>query len=257
MLPLTGIKVVSIEQAVSAPFASRQLADMGATVIKIEKPKQSDFSRYYDRTVSGHSSYFIWLNNTKKSITLDLGSSNALSILKRLLTKSDVLLHNLLPSTAKRYGIGKDLLEEFPHLFIICGICGYANTGIYAHRKAYDLLVQAEAGNLDVTGSRRSPAKAGIPAADIAAGMYAVVGILAGLIERNHTQKGKYIEISMFSSLLEWMSPNVYYVHYGKRPLKRNGPRHATIAPYGRFRCADGKTCFYRNTAIALMGRIH
>lgn len=240
MGPLDGITVVSLEQAVAAPFASRQLADLGARVIKVERPPLGDFARRYDETVHGLSSHFVWLNRSKESITLDLGHESARVVLRRLLTEADVFIQNLAPGAAARLGFGADALRaEHPRL-IVCEISGYGATGPYRDKKAYDLLVQCEAGLVSVTGTSDEPAKAGISVADIAAGMYAYSGILAALYQRTQTGVGTTLEVSLFEALGEWMSYPAYYAAYGGTPPPRTGTSHATIAPYGPFAAGDG-----------------
>ena len=240
MLPLENVKVVSIEQAVAAPLASRQLADFGARVIKIERPGTGDFARGYDETVHGISSWFVWLNRSKQSLTLDLKHSEAKSILSKLLAGGDVLLHNLGPGAAERLGLaGPALVSQYPQL-IVCEISGYGSSGPYQNKKAYDLLIQNETGLVSVTGTPDAPAKAGISAADIAAGMYAFSGILLALRRREQTGRGSLLQISLFDALSEWMLPAGYYAAYGGSPPPRSGAEHASIAPYGPYLCGDG-----------------
>ncbi|HKA42790.1 MAG TPA: CaiB/BaiF CoA-transferase family protein [Burkholderiales bacterium] len=241
MRPLDGITVVSLEQAVAAPFASRQLADLGARVIKIERPKVGDFARDYDRTVKGLSSHFVWLNRSKESLTLDVKYPAAKDVLGKLVTRADVFIQNLAPGAAARLGFGADgLLAAHPRL-IVCDISGYGDSGGYAQKKAYDLLVQSEAGVLSVTGTPGTPSKVGISIADIATGMYAYSGILTALLQRGKTGKGGRVEVTMFEAVGEWMCYPLYYTHFGGSAPARTGPDHATIVPYGRFRAADGK----------------
>jgi crotonobetainyl-CoA:carnitine CoA-transferase CaiB-like acyl-CoA transferase len=237
-LPLDGIVVVACEQAVAAPFATRQLAELGARVIKVERPDTGDFARDYDTTVQGLSSHFVWLNRSKESMALDL-KSDTVTVL-RLLERADVFVQNFAPGAAERLGLGADVLRaRFPRL-ITCSISGYGPDGPYRDAKAYDLLVQAEAGVLAVTGSPDEPAKAGIPVADIAAGMYAFSGILAALYERDRTDRGRHVEISLFDALVEWMGfPLQYTAGSGTAP-RRAGTSHAAIAPYGAFAAGDG-----------------
>ena len=241
-LPLAGITVVSIEQAVAAPLASRHLADLGARVIKVEPP-QGDFARRYDNTVMGQSSYFVWLNRSKESLALDLADPGAHGVLKALIARADVLLHNLGPGVAKRYGLDANLREQFPAL-IHCAVTGYGQSGPFGNKKAYDLLIQCEAGLVAITGTSKTPTKVGISVADIAAGMYAFSGILAGLLSRHTTGAGMTIEVSLFDALVEWMGAPMYYSMYSGRQPRRSGAAHATIAPYGPFRTADRKTVF-------------
>jgi itaconate CoA-transferase len=241
MLPLTGITAVSLEQAVAAPFATRQLADLGARVIKIERPGVGDFARGFDSTVRGMASHFVWLNRSKESLALDLKHSEATEIIHRLLDGADVFLQNLAPGAAERLGLGKEALASHYPRLIICNISGYGSSGPYQDKKAYDLLVQAEAGLLSVTGTPETPAKTGISTADIAAGMYAFSGILTALYQRERTGKGAVLEVSMFEALGEWMSYPAYFTAYGGAPPPRTGSSHATIAPYGPFRAGDDK----------------
>jgi crotonobetainyl-CoA:carnitine CoA-transferase CaiB-like acyl-CoA transferase len=239
-LPLHGITVVSIEQAVAAPFATRQLADLGARVIKIERPDGGDFARSYDRTVAGLSSYFVWLNRSKESLTLDLKQAGAQNVLARLLAHADVFVQNLAPGAATRLGMAPaDLRARHPRL-ITCGVSGYGSSGPYAQRKAYDMLIQAEVGLVSITGPEASPSRVGISVADIAAGMYAYSGILTALLARTTTGRGAAIEVSLFDALGEWMSAPAYYTGYGGAEPPRSGAAHATIAPYELVECADG-----------------
>jgi crotonobetainyl-CoA:carnitine CoA-transferase CaiB-like acyl-CoA transferase len=237
---LDGVTVVSLEQAVAAPFATRQLADLGARVIKIERPGTGDFARAYDTTVKGLSSYFVWLNRSKESLTLDLKKPGGREILDRLLSKADVFVQNVAPGASDRLGTAPvDLRSRFPTL-IVCSVSGYGTSGPYADRKAYDLLVQSEAGLLSVTGTREAPAKAGISVADIAAGMYAYSGILTALLARASHGRGAAVDVSLFDALGEWMSAPAYYAMYGGRAPERSGPAHASIAPYGPVKTQDG-----------------
>ena len=241
MPPLSGITVVSIEQAVSAPFATRHLADLGARVIKVERPDTGDFARSYDETVLGMSAYFVWINRSKESLTLDLKQPQALEVMRRLISRADVFMQNLAPGAADRLGLSAENLHpEFPRL-IVCDISGYGDKGPHRNKKAYDLLIQSEAGLLSVTGTPENPSKAGISIADISAGMYAFSGILAALLQRERTGKGTRVEVSMFEALAEWMGHPLYYGGFGRGALGRTGARHATIAPYGPFAAGDGK----------------
>ena len=241
MRPLEGITVVSLEQAVAAPFASRQLADMGARVIKIERPRVGDFARDYDQSVKGQSAYFVWLNRSKESLTLDVKHAKAAEILSRLVGRADVFIQNLAPGAAKRLGLAADaLLEKHPRL-VVCDISGYGDSGPYAQKKAYDLLVQSEAGVLSVTGPEEAPSKVGISITDIGTGLHAYAAILAALYERERTDRGRRIEVTMFEAMVEWMGHPLYYTHFGGRAPKRSGPDHATIVPYGRFRTGDAR----------------
>ena len=241
MLPLSGITVVTLEHAVAAPFATRQLADLGARVIKVERPKVGDFARGYDTRTKGMASHFVWINRSKESLCLDLKQDQALDILHQLLAKADVLVQNLAPGAAERMGLSYDALcDRYPRL-ITCNISGYGPNGPYRDRKAYDLLIQSEAGFLSVTGTPDTMAKAGISVADIAAGMYAYSNILAALIERGQTGKGRNIDISMLEALSEWMGYPMYYAYDGAPPPDRAGAAHATIFPYGPFPAGDGR----------------
>ena len=238
--PLDGITLVALEQAVAAPFATRQLADLGARVIKIERPGVGDFARDYDQTVKGQSAYFVWLNRSKESLTLDVKHARAAEILKRLIGNADVFIQNLAPGAAGRLGLDAvTLLAKHPRL-IVCDVSGYGDSGPYAHKKAYDLLVQSEAGVLSVTGTPETQTKVGISIVDISAGMYAYSGILTALYQREKTGKGTRVDVTMFESLAEWMSHPLNYTYFGGKPPQRSGPDHATIVPYGRFKCGDG-----------------
>jgi itaconate CoA-transferase len=244
MRPLEGITVVALEQVIAGPFATRQLADLGARVIKIERREGGDSARAYDRTVKGLSSHFVWVNRSKESLTLDVKHPSAAEILARLLARADVFLHNLAPGAVERLGLGAaELRERHPRL-VWCGISGYGPAGPYAAKKAYDLLVQCEAGLLSITGTPDAPAKAGIPAADIAAGMYAFSSILAALLRRERSGEGATLDITMLEALGEWMGFPAYFTAYGGTPPPRSGAHHATIVPYGPFRAGDGGTVF-------------
>jgi crotonobetainyl-CoA:carnitine CoA-transferase CaiB-like acyl-CoA transferase len=234
-LPLDGIVVVALEQAVAVPFATRQLADLGARVIKIERPGAGDFARGYDRTVLGQASYFVWLNRGKESVQLDVKSDSGAEALAALLAGADVFVQNLGPGAAERLGLGaEELLARHPRL--ICGtVSGYGPDGPYAGKKAYDLLVQCEAGLLSVTGTPEAPCKAGISVADIAAGMYAYTAVLTALYERERTGRGSSFEVSLLGALGEWMSQPYYYSVYGGSGPRRTGARHASISPYGPY----------------------
>jgi len=245
MLPLQGITVVSLEQAVAAPFTTRQLADLGARVIKIERPGTGDFARDYDKTVLGQSSHFVWLNRSKESLTLDVKHAQAPEILHRLLSQADVFVQNLVPGATARLGLASDtLLECYPRM-VVCNISGYGPDGPYSQKKAYDLLIQCESGLLSVTGLHDHPAKAGISIADIAAGMYGYTGILTALYRRERTGQGSSFDVSMFEALGEWMGYPAYFTHYGGTPPPRTGSAHATIHPYGPFAAGDGRTVFF------------
>jgi len=240
-LPLSGITVVALEQAVAVPFATRQLADLGARVIKIERPGPGDFARGYDTTVLGQASYFVWLNRGKESVALDIKSAEGAEALAALLGGADVFLQNLGPGAAARLGLAADdLLAEHPRL--ICGtVSGYGADGPYAGKKAYDLLVQCETGVLSVTGTPDEPCKTGISVADIAAGMYAYSGVLTALYERERTGRGSSFEVSLFDALGEWMTQPYYYTVYGGTAPVRTGARHASISPYGPYAAGNGQ----------------
>ena len=244
MRPLEGLTVVSIEQAVAAPFATRHLADLGARVIKIERPGEGDFARGYDTTVKGLSSYFVWLNRTKQSLTLDLKRPEAADVLQRLLGRADVFVQNLRPGAAARLGTEAATLRARHPRLVVCDILGFGSTGPYAQRKAYDLLVQAEAGVVSLTGTPDAPCKVGISIADIAAGMYAYSGILTALLARGQTGAGAALEVSLFDAIAEWMGAPAYYTGYGGAAPPRTGAHHASIAPYGPFRTRDGQSIF-------------
>jgi len=242
MLPLQDITVITLEHAIAAPFCTRQLADQGARVIKIERPGTGDFARGYDERVRGLSSHFVWVNRSKESLAIDLKHPATAEVLDRLLAKADVLVQNLAPGAAARLGLSYEALRDrFPRL-IVCDISGYGNDGPYRDKKAYDLLIQSESGFLSVTGSADEPAKAGCSIADIAAGMYAYTNILTALIERGKTGRGRHIDVSMLESMAEWMSYPLYYSFDGAAPPARSGASHATIYPYGPFTAGDGKT---------------
>ena len=234
-LPLAGIVVVALEQAVAAPFATRQLADLGARVIKVERPGTGDFARGYDRSVLGQASYFVWLNRGKESVELDVKSADGQEALAALLAGADVFVQNLAPGAAERLGLGAGELRARHPRLICCSVSGYGPDGPYARKKAYDLLVQCEAGLLSVTGTPEVPCKAGISVADIAAGMYAYSGILTALYERERTGSGSALEVSLLDALGEWMSQPYYYAVYGGQEARRTGARHASISPYGPY----------------------
>jgi itaconate CoA-transferase len=239
-LPLQGITVVAVEQAVAAPFATRHLADLGARVIKIERPGSGDFCRDYDDTVKGLASHFVWLNRTKESVTLDLKRPEAADVLDRLLARADVFVQNLAPGAATRLGLGSEALRARDSRLIVCNVTGYGSSGPYAERKAYDLLIQSEVGMLSVTGTEQTPSKVGVSIADIAAGMYAYSGILTALLARKDTGQGTVVDVSLFDALGEWMGYAAYYTAYGGAQPPRTGASHATIAPYGPYRTHDG-----------------
>ena len=237
--PLDGITVVSLEQAVAAPFATRQLADLGARVIKIERDT-GDFARGYDTAVSGMASYFVWLNRSKESVVLDLKSEYGLAALRRLIASADVVVQNLAPGAVDRLGVGAEACLRANPALVYTSISGYGTGGPYEDKKAYDLLIQCEAGLLSVTGTPDVPSKVGISIADIAAGMYAYSGTLAALLKRSRTGVGQHIEVSMLESLGEWMGNPYFYTEYGGHAPGRTGASHPTIAPYGPFDCSDG-----------------
>ena len=238
--PLEGITVVSVEQAVAAPYATRQLADLGARVIKVERPGGGDFARRYDESVLGQSSYFVWLNRSKESVTLDVKHPAAREILTELVAGADVFVHNLAPGAAQRLGLDAEPLRASNDRLVHCTISGYGTDGPWAHRKAYDLLVQCETGVVSLTGTAAEMAKVGISIADIAAGMHAYSGILAALLRRANTGEGTNVEVSLFEALAEWMGSPAYYTQYGPHQPERVGAQHATIAPYGPFTSAEG-----------------
>ncbi|MBX3591100.1 MAG: CoA transferase [Burkholderiaceae bacterium] len=239
---LDGITVVTLEHAIAAPFCTRQLADHGARVVKIERPGVGDFARAYDARVAGLASHFVWTNRSKESLTLDLKHAQAPQVLARLLDRADVLVQNLAPGAAARLGLSYDALAPRHPGLIVCDISGYGSDGPYRDKKAYDLLIQSESGFLSVTGTSDEMAKAGCSIADIAAGMYAYSNILAALIERGRTGRGKRIDVSMLESMVEWMGFPMYYAFDGAAPPPRAGAAHATIYPYGPFPTGDGKT---------------
>ncbi|MFN9129553.1 MAG: CaiB/BaiF CoA transferase family protein [bacterium] len=240
--PLAGITVVSVEQAVAAPFAARQLGDLGARVIKVERPDGGDFARGYDKAVDGQSAYFVWLNRNKESLSLDLKQEAAREALHRLVERADVFIQNLAPGAVERLGFGAAALRAKHPRLITCDISGYGATGPYADKKAYDLLIQSESGVLSVTGTADTPCKVGVSIADIATGMHAYSAILAALYRRERDGCGAHIEVPMFDCLVEWNSHPVYYTHYSGNAPRRSGPDHATIVPYGKFDCADGRS---------------
>ncbi len=243
MQPLKGITVITLEHAIAAPFATRQLADLGARVIKIERPGVGDFARAYDERVRGLASHFVWTNRSKESLTLDVKHEEAQKILMRLiLEEADVVVQNLAPGAAARLGLSYDALSALKPGIIVCDISGYGSDGPYRDKKAYDLLIQSESGFVSVTGTPDEPSKAGSSIADIAAGMYAFTNIMAALMHRQQTGQGQRIDISMLESLTEWMSYPLYYAFDGAPPPPRTGASHATIYPYGPFLTGDGKT---------------
>jgi itaconate CoA-transferase len=242
--PLDGLTVVSLEQAVAAPFATRQLADLGARVIKIERPGGGDFARGYDKTTLGQSSHFIWLNRGKESVELDVKDPGDRDLLGRLIDAADVFVQNLAPGAADRLGLSPSVLRTDRPRLICCSISGYGPDGPYRDKKAYDLLVQCETGLVMATGTPESPARPGISIADIAAGMYAYTGILTALYDRERTGAGAALHVAMIDALSEWMTQPVYFSHYGAQPLPRTGARHPSISPYGPFNAGDGAVFF-------------
>ncbi|MES1924369.1 CaiB/BaiF CoA-transferase family protein [Salinisphaera sp. T31B1] len=242
--PLDGITVVSFEHAIAAPFCTRQLADLGARVIKIERPGVGDFARGYDTRVRGLSSHFVWTNRSKESLTLNIKHEEAMTILDKLLVEADVLVQNLAPGAAARLGLSfDDLHERFPGL-IVCNISGYGETGPYTDKKAYDLLIQSEGGVLSTTGGPEDEdmAKVGCSIADISAGMYAQNSIMAALIQRGKTGRGTSIDVSMLETIVEWMGYPMYYAFDGQPQPPRAGASHSTIYPYGPFATGDGQS---------------
>ncbi|WP_407542567.1 CaiB/BaiF CoA-transferase family protein (plasmid) [Deinococcus radiomollis] len=242
--PLEGVRVIALEQAVAAPFCSRQLADLGADVIKIERPGEGDLARGYDGALNGVSAYFAWLNRGKRSVTLDLKTPEGLEVLGRLLAEADVFVHNLLPGAVDRLGFGWETVRErFPRLIWV-SISGYGLGGPYTQKKAYDMLIQAESGMVSVTGTPDQAAKVGVSVADIASGLYGHASVLAALIQRGRTGRGERIDISMLESLTEWMTPPMYtQIGQGRTP-GRAGLRHNMIVPYGAYACQDGQVMF-------------
>lgn len=238
--PLQGVTVVSLEQAIAAPFCTRQLADLGARVIKIERPGVGDFARDYDTRVNGLSSHFVWTNRSKESLALNLKDPKDLDVLMKLIAKADVLVQNLAPGATDRLGVSYEKLKEQHPSLIVCDISGYGDSGPYRDKKAYDLLVQSEAGMLSVTGTRTEPAKVGISIADISAGMYAYTNIMAALMKRNKTKRGSRIDISMLETMAEWMSFPLYYTYQGQPGPAPAGASHASVYPYGPFDTGDG-----------------
>ncbi|MFC5828431.1 CaiB/BaiF CoA transferase family protein [Nonomuraea insulae] len=244
MLPLEGITVIALEQAVAGPFATRQLADLGARVIKVERAGGGDFARGYDAVVKGMSSYFVWLNRGKESVTLDIKDRDDRELLDAMLAQADVFVQNLAPGAVQRLGLDEETLRAKHPRLIACSISGYGSAGPYHHKKAYDLLIQCETGLLSVTGTPEAPAKAGISVADIAAGMYAYSGVLTALYERERTGAGTGFEVAMLDALGEWISQPYFYANYGGTPPSRTGARHASISPYGPYQAGDGAHVF-------------
>jgi len=245
VLPLDGITVVTLEHAVAAPFATRQLADLGARVIKVERPGEGDFARRYDTRVKGQASYFVWINRGKESLTLDVKHPQAAAVLAKLLARADVLVQNLAPGAAARLGLSAQALRPAHPKLIVCDISGYGSDGPYRDKKAYDLLIQAEAGLLSVTGTPDQVARVGISVADISAGMHAYSAVLAALLQRGRTGHGSHIEISMLESLAEWMGNPLYYGFDGQPQAERSGASHPSIYPYGPFIAGDGRTVLF------------
>jgi itaconate CoA-transferase len=244
MLPLEGTTVVSLEQAVAAPFATRQLADLGARVIKVERPGDGDFSRSYDRSVHGQSSYFVWLNRGKESIELDIKADADRKVLDAMIASADVVVQNLAPGAVERLGLDAETLRADRPELIHCSISGYGRGGPYSAKKAYDLLIQCESGLVMSTGTPAEPAKVGTSVADIATGVYAYTGVLTALLQRATRGVGATIEVAMIDALAEWMVQPVYQAVYGGSPTRRTGSRHASIAPYGPYRTGDGNRVF-------------
>lgn len=242
MQPLRGVTVVSLEQAIAAPYASRHLADLGARVIKLERPLVGDFARGYDTRVEGQSSHFVWTNRNKESLTLDIKDPRGVGIARRLLATADVFIQNLAPGATARAGLGAEELQRDNPGLVVCDISGYGLGGPYESMKAYDLMVQSEAGLLSVTGTADDVAKVGISVSDIAAGMYAYSSILAALLERGRTGRGAHLDVSMLEATVEWMGFPLYYTYDGAPPPPRAGAAHATIYPYGPFVAGDGVT---------------
>lgn len=241
---LDGVTVVSLEHAVALPFATRQLADLGARVIKVERPGVGDFARSYDRSIHGQSSYFVWLNRGKESVELDLKDPADLGLLESMVRRADVVAQNLAPGAAERLGLGPRALRQLNERVVTCSITGYGPGGPYSERKAYDLLIQCEAGLVAATGNDAGMAKVGISVADIATGMYAYTGVLTALLRRASSGLGSDVQVSMLEAMAEWMTQPVYHSGLGTGELRRTGLHHATIAPYGPFGLADGSTVY-------------
>ena len=241
MRPLQGMLVVTLEHAIAAPFCTRQLADLGARVIKVERPGEGDFARAYDTRAKGSASHFVWCNRGKESLTLDLKNPAARAVLQELVERADVLVQNLAPGAAARMGLDHGSLTPRNPKLVVCDISGYGDGGPFTEKKAYDLLIQSESGFVSVTGTPEHPSKAGLSIADIAAGMYAYSSVLAALLERGRTGRGKRLEISMLEAMSEWMGFPLYYTFDGQPPPPRAGASHAAIYPYGPFMCGDGR----------------
>ncbi len=244
MLPLDGVLVIALEHAVAAPFATRQLADLGARVVKIERRGTGDFARAYDTTVEGQASYFVWLNRGKESVELDIKDPADRMVLDALIERADVFVSNLGPGAVERLALDAATLRAARPDLVHCTVTGYGPDGPYRNKKAYDLLVQCETGLLSVTGSPDAPAKAGMSVADIAAGMYAYTGILTALYQRERTGEGASLDVAMIDALGEWMAQPALFAAYSQQPPRRTGARHPSIAPYGPYECADGDTVF-------------
>jgi itaconate CoA-transferase len=242
MLPLQGMLVVTLEHAIAAPFCTRQLADLGARVIKVERPGEGDFARAYDTRTRGSASHFVWCNRSKESLTLDLKNPVARAVLQKLVERADVLVQNLAPGAAARMDLDHATLAPINPRIVVCDISGYGDGGPYTEKKAYDLLIQSESGFVSVTGTPEHPSKAGLSIADIAAGMYAYSSVLAALLERGRTGRGQRLEISMLEAMSEWMGYPLFYTFEGQPPPVRAGASHAAIYPYGPFTCGDGKS---------------
>ena len=245
MRPLEGITVVTLEHAVAGPFCTRQLADLGARVIKVERRDGGDLGRGYDRAVNGLASYFVWLNRGKESITLDVKHPSGREVLERLVSRADVVVQNLVPGAAARLGLDHETLSRRDPRVVVCDISGYGDAGPYRDKKAYDMLIQAEAGLVGVTGSADQPSRCGVSIADIASGMYAYSGVLTALLVRERTGRGARVEVSMLEAMAEWMSQPLYYGYYGGKPPARAGATHPTIAPYGPHRAGDGREVIF------------
>lgn len=244
MRPLEGMRVIALEHAVAAPICSRHLADLGADVIKIERPGDGDFARAYDSAVKGLSSHFVWLNRGKRSITLDLKNDEGRAVLQKLVEKADVLLQNLAPGAAARLGFSHEALKPRNPKLVVCDISGYGESGPFAKKKAYDLLIQAESGLISVTGTEETPSRVGISAADIATGMYAFSGILSALLRRERAGEGANVKIAMLDALSEWMMYPMYRAAYANAPMPRVPTSHPALAPYGAHRTGDGEVIF-------------
>ena len=241
MLPLQGMLVVTLEHAIAAPFCTRQLADLGARVIKVERPGEGDFARAYDTRAKGSASHFVWCNRGKESLTLNLKHAASRAVLQELVERADVLVQNLAPGAAARMGLDHASLAPRNPKLVVCDISGYGDGGPFTEKKAYDLLIQSESGFVSVTGTPEQPSKAGLSIADIAAGMYAYSSVLAALLERGRSGRGKRLEISMLEAMSEWMGFPLYYTLDGQPPPPRAGASHAAIYPYGPFACGDGR----------------